>query len=102
MAYPILQALKNKDTRILASVEDVHPIDIDQFLQDAQNQLNKAEQRQALANTRTTNFNKQSPPAALDSTEPQRAALETIKKSSGRRKKTAPLEGSLPEIAASG
>jgi len=102
MAYPILQALKNKDTRILASVEDVHPIDIDQFLQDAQNQLSRAEQRQALANTRIIKLNKQPSLAALDSTEPQIAVPETVKKGSGRRKKTAPLEGSLPEIAASG
>ncbi|MBM0744523.1 ATP-binding protein [Phormidium sp. CLA17] len=70
LAHPILQALKNNDTRILASVEDVHPIDIDQFLQDALNQLNKAEQHQTLAKTRTTNFQKQSSPVALDSTEP--------------------------------
>ncbi|MBW4522820.1 MAG: ATP-binding protein [Scytolyngbya sp. HA4215-MV1] len=102
LAYPILQALKNKDTRLLASVEDVHPIDIDQFLQNAQNQLSRAEQHQASGSVQTTNLNKQLPPATIDATEPQIAATETVKKGSGRRKKTAPLEGSLPEIAASG
>jgi hypothetical protein len=102
MAYPILQALKNKDIRILASVEDIHPIDIDQYLQDAQNQLNKAEQHQASASTQTTNFNNQSLPTGHNSTEPRVAAIETINKGPGRRKKTDPLQGSLPEIAASG
>ena len=102
MAYPILQALKNRDTRILASVEDVHPIDIDQFLQDAQNQLSRAEQRQSSAATRTTHLNKQLSPTALDATEPQIVATETVTKSSGRRKKTTPMEGSLPAIAVSG
>jgi hypothetical protein len=102
MAYPILQALKNKDTRILASVEDVHPIDIDQYLQNAHNQVNRAEQRQASANSQTTHFNKQSSPATPASTKSQIVATTTVKKGSGRRKKTAPLEGSLPEIAASG
>jgi hypothetical protein len=102
LAYPILQALKNKDARLLASVEDVHPIDIGQFLQDAQNQLSRAEQHQASVSMQTANLSKQLPPATLNATGPQIGATKTVKKGSGRRKKTDPLEGSLPEIAASG
>ncbi|MBW4473286.1 MAG: ATP-binding protein [Stenomitos rutilans HA7619-LM2] len=102
LAYPILQALKNKDTRLLTSVEDVHPIDIDQFLQDAQNQLSRAEQGQASTATRINNLDRQLPPTAVDATEAPIAATEAVQKVSRRRKKTAPLEGSLPEIAASG
>ncbi|MBM0744187.1 ATP-binding protein [Phormidium sp. CLA17] len=102
LAYPILQALKNKDTRLLASVEDVHPIDIDQFLQNAQNQLSRAEQGQTSTVTRVNNLDRQLPPTAVDATEAQIAATEVVQKVSRRRKKTAPLEGSLPEISASG
>ena len=102
LAYPILQALKNKDTRLLASVEDVHPIDIDQFLQDAQNQLSRAEQGQASTVTQINNLDRQLSPTTVDATEAPIAATEAVQKVSRRRKKTAPLEGSLPEIAASG
>jgi hypothetical protein len=102
MAYPILQALKNKDTRILASVEDVHPIDINQFLQDAHSQLNNATQLEALARRQATTQPSEPSQSAILSTDRQDVTSATSKKGSGRCKKAIPLEGSLPEIAASG
>lgn len=100
MAYPILQALKNKDTRILASVEDVHAIDIDRFLQDAHSQLNRATQLEELARSQTTTqFNHQSQADSAPSTERQTTVPATIKKNPAKRKKAMPLEGSLPKIA---
>ncbi|XHX76327.1 MAG: ATP-binding protein [Stenomitos frigidus ULC029] len=102
LAYPILEALKNKDTRILASVEDVHPIDINQFLQDAHSQLNRATQLEALAKRQVVAHSSQQSQSVIASTEQQDLTAVTTKKVSGRRKKAIPREGSLPEIATSG
>ncbi|BAQ60813.1 Tn7-like transposition protein C [Geminocystis sp. NIES-3708] len=39
LARPILEALKNKNIQILQTVEDVHPIDITDYLQQAQEKV---------------------------------------------------------------
>jgi hypothetical protein len=102
MANPILTALKNNDIRILSTVEDVHPVDLDPFLEEAQSKLNRAEQFRALARTRiSTNSGEalqSNSTIALES----KVSSDTTPKTSRRRKRTDPLEGSLPEIAARG
>jgi hypothetical protein len=90
MANPILSALRTGDIRILHSVEDVHPIDLDSFLQEAQSKLNKPEQLRVLAQTR----NKPSD----DTTN----ILQETQKKTRRRKKNILAEGSLPVIADEG
>lgn len=103
MANPILIALKNEDKRILSTVEDVHPVDLTSFLEEAQGKLNRAEQLRALARTRAPAKSEseaalQSPVPAIES----EVSSTTTPKTSRRRKKTAPLEGSLPKIVTSG
>ncbi|MBD1842459.1 hypothetical protein H6F89_03320 [Cyanobacteria bacterium FACHB-63] len=102
MANPILTALKNNDIRILSAVEDVHPVDLTSFLEEAQGKLNRAEQLRALARTRAPANGGQilqsDSTAVVESEVPSAATL----KISRRRKKAAPLEGSLPEIAGRG
>ncbi|MBD1847744.1 ATP-binding protein [Cyanobacteria bacterium FACHB-63] len=102
MANPILTALKNSDIRLLSSVEDVHPISLDSFLEEAQGKLNKAEQLQALARARTS----ATPRGALqlpviEAVEPE-SSSSIPSKTRRKRRKVAPLEGSLPDIVASG
>jgi hypothetical protein len=102
MANPILTALKNNDIRILSTVEDVHPVDLDPFLEEAQSKLNRAEQFRALARTQiSTNSGEalqSNSTIALES----KVSSDTTPKTPRRRKRTDPLEGSLPEIAARG
>ena len=104
MANPILSALKTGDMRVLHSVEDVHPIDLDSFLKEAQSKLNRAEQMQALSRTRTqSSSNVQSPLPPVSSIDTPTASVETSpKKTTRKSKKTVLTKGSLPEIAASG
>jgi hypothetical protein len=102
MANPILTALKDNDIRILSTVEDVHPVDLDTFLEEAQGRLNRAEQLQALARTRiSTNSGEALQPNSTIALE-SKVSPDTTSKTCRRRKKADPLEGSLPEIAARG
>ncbi|MBX7223321.1 MAG: ATP-binding protein [Blastocatellia bacterium] len=91
MAYPILHALKTGNTRLLATVDDVHPIDFDDFV------------RQELAARRL-------PPVTTEpiqgTGEPQRVApVPPPAPPTKRRKKPEAAKfptGSLPDLAESG
>jgi len=102
MANPILTALKNNDIRILSTVEDVHPVDLTSFLEEAQGKLNRAEQLRALARTRASANDGQvlqaDSTAVVESEVPSAIAPKTSRK----RRNAVPLKGSLPEIAARG
>lgn len=103
MANPILQALRTGDTRILHTVEDVHPIDLDSFLQQAQGKLNKAEQLQTLSRTRNKSSSEKSS-QTQKSSQPEtgtKSVAAPPKTSRNRNKKKLGAD-SLPEIAAIG
>lgn len=103
MANPILQALRTGDTRILHTVEDVYPINLDSFLQEAQSKLNKAEQLEALTRTRKVSSAKESSPTkAISQAETVTKTVETPPKTSKTRKKKNLAADSLPAIAAIG
>jgi hypothetical protein len=103
MANPILQALRTGDTRILHTVEDVYPINLDSFLQEAQSKLNKAEQVEALTRTRKVSSAKESSPTkAISQAETVTKTVETPPKTSKTRKKKKLAADSLPAIATIG
>ncbi|MFB2833622.1 ATP-binding protein [Floridanema evergladense] len=103
MANPILQALRTGDTRILHSVQDVHPIDLDSFLQEAQSNLNKAEQLQALSRTRKVSTSEESSlTKTISQPETVTKNVDTSPKTSRIRKKKNLAADSLPTIVAMG
>ncbi len=100
MAYPILSALKTGDTRILHTVEDIHPIDLDCFIQEAHSSLNNTEPLRASSKTRTAlgfKEHKQPPQSA----QTQQLDVELKNKISAKRRRKTLAEGSLPAIATS-
>ncbi|MEP0915801.1 ATP-binding protein [Leptolyngbya sp. DQ-M1] len=100
MANPILKALKENDIRILSTVEDVHPIDLEPFLEEAQDKLNRAEQFQALAGTQlSVNVGEEGQLNSPTAVESEVSSARTTKPRK-KRKEPYPLEGSLPEIVA--
>lgn len=103
MANPILAALKNNDIRILSTVEDVHPINLDPFLEEAQGELNRDKQLEALSRTRgSTGSGQLSASNRLSTVVRDTKASKGESSASKKRKKSKPLAGSLPDIAAAG
>jgi hypothetical protein len=104
MANPILSALRTGDKRVLYNVEDVHPIDLDFFLHEAQSSINRAEQLYALTGTqpvyKSEKLQKQSSDPSLEA--PTITTIAAAKKTSRKHGKAPLAKGSLPEIAAAG
>jgi hypothetical protein len=81
----------------------VYPINLDSFLQEAQSNLNKAEQLEALTRTRKVSSAKESSPTkAISQAETVTKTVETPPKNSKTRKKKNLAADSLPAIAAIG
>lgn len=104
MANPILKALKENDIRVLSTVEDVYPMEIDSYLSEVQSQLNKEQQLRALSRKRNSDVEQKpsNPSASTVATPSKTQAATTNKRKSKGRKRSQPLAGSLPDIAAIG
>lgn len=86
MALPILEALKKKDVSLLASVEDVIPIDIDKHLQHIQSEINKPEQVKALSRVQS-NATSNLPLLETNSVEPKELPEKPANKRSSKRQR---------------
>lgn len=93
MALPILEALKNRDVALLASVEDVIPIDIEVQLQHIQSEINKPEQLKAL--------NRVQPSATSNLPLPEPASVEPKKlpKKLGNKRSTKRQNNNLNKVS---
>jgi hypothetical protein len=104
MAMPILEALKKQDTAILASVEDVIPLDIDKHLHDSQRDTNRSEQFRALTRVRTntTSNSSSSPSETTTPVKPKTAPIEPDKQRSAKRQRNNSEKVGLVEIVKAG
>lgn len=103
MANPILQALRTGDIRTLHSVEDVHPIDLDSFVYEAEKKVNNTEQFQSLSKTkRVSSLEESLSTEEISQLETVTKPVETPPKTPITRSKKNLAADSLPVIAALG